>query len=146
MRLRHLLAALTLLAVATLGTLVLEPAAAQNPTPYWEWHQTYAHRLGFLVCTRRIESDRGDYHHNGLHDGGYQAPGGGGYQIIANTWPGAITRAGYPYLAWKPAEQVPMKYQDLAAIQLVRERGAQPWGNRCSGWLYQQPDGTWGFK
>ncbi len=99
----------------------------------------------FFVCTRYHESDRGDFHGNGLHDAGYQAvsPGGtyrGAYQFDQRTWAGAVTRAvggAYAVYAQFPPDQTPVAVQDVAAHQLANERGAQPWGNRCREHLYR---------
>lgn len=131
----------------TTTTAAVPPPAVVNPVPWWEWHQTYAHRLPFLVCTRSHETPGRRIH---PYDDGYVYPSRNGfhgaYQFTPTTWAGAVTRAGYPYLAWNGAERVSMKYQDLAAIQLVHERGAQPWGGRCAHLLWRQPNGVWAFR
>ncbi|MGO9876753.1 MAG: hypothetical protein ACLPVY_23505 [Acidimicrobiia bacterium] len=83
----------------------------------------------FLVCTRAHESNMA---------GGYRAvsPGGtyrGAYQFDQSTWDGAARLAGRDDLVGvDPAAAAPAD-QDLVAITLFHELGAQPWGDRCRG-------------
>ena len=125
-----------------------QPAFAQvSPVPVHEWTRTYTHRLPFLVCTRLHETPgRRIYPYDDGYT--YQSTNGfhGAYQFVQSTWAGAISRTGYWMLGAAPAETVSIKYQDLAAIQLARERGAQPWGGRCGHLLVRLPNGTWGFR
>ena len=117
-----------------------EPALAANPTPVHQWEQTYAHRLPALVCTRSYEGAYSTNTGNGFY---------GAYQFNRNTWAGAISRAGYPWLAFALPSNVEAKYQDLAAIQLIRERGLQPWptpARHCGHLVYRTWAGYWGFR
>jgi len=83
----------------------------------------------FLQCTRAHESNMA---------GGYRAvsPGGtyrGAYQFDQSTWDGAARLAGRDDLVGvDPAAAAPAD-QDLVAITLFHELGAQPWGDRCRG-------------
>jgi hypothetical protein len=78
----------------------------------------------FRECTIRIESG-GDYSIN-TGNGHY-----GAWQFAMNTWPGAVTRAGYEEWAGRLPNEAPPSVQDAAAHQLWLERGTQPWGGRC---------------
>jgi hypothetical protein len=83
----------------------------------------------FLACTRAHESNSA---------GGYQAVSAGGtyrgaYQFDRGTWNSAARLANRPDLVGvDPAMAAPAD-QDLLAMALFHARGAQPWGNRCSG-------------
>lgn len=121
-----------------MGTVsVAAPAPAANPVPKHEWTRTYIHRSPLLTCIRSYEG----WYTTNTGNGHY-----GAYQWQRSTWAGAISRAGYPLLATALPSNVNAKYQDLAALQLFRERGLQPWptpARRCAHLAYRQANGVW---
>lgn len=136
---RRILAFFAVACVLVVSGYGCKPAAPPAPAP---WNGDI-HSHPTLVCIRAHESDRGDKGGQGLHDQGYGATNGrysGAYQFDGPTWAGAITRAGFPFLAgtppiWDPAGGRPWiepYFQDLGAWQLLQERGTSPWrGSGC---------------
>lgn len=66
-----------------------------------------------------------------LYEGSYTTATGNGYygayQFDLRTWRGAVTRAGHGEWADRLPSDAPPSVQDSAALQLLSERGLQPW-------------------
>jgi len=117
---------LTLAFAAALAGCGLRPGA---PPPDLHGHP-------FLVCTRFHESDRGDFHGNGLHDAGYGAVSAGGtyrgaYQFLPSTWDSTARNAGWNDLVGQDPAEASVDDQDQMAWHLAQWQGARPWGGRC---------------
>jgi hypothetical protein len=117
--------ALLALGVGIIATGCVPKPGAAPPDPLAAWRP-------FLECTIDHESRSSGSYWANTGNGYY-----GAYQFAFGTWQGAISRAGHGEYAGTPpvADAVPPHIQDIGAVQLAAERGAQPWGGRCSGLL-----------
>lgn len=131
---------LTRLASALVACLVLAGCIAPAPSPSgWPTQDNPAaiHVHPFFTCTRQHEVGTADV-------SGYTRNTGNGYyssyQFDLRTWQGAVSRAQDGiWAAWAAVtpDRAPVDVVDRAALQLADERGSQPWGGRCSEWLYR---------